>query len=89
MRRWGQIAEYKDDAWYADMAKKVYKPDIYMKAADMLIAEGKAKAADFPAGSDGYRGPQDGFIDGLVYDGKKPNAYIDGFKIGLKGKDQV
>ncbi len=29
MRRWGQIAEHKPDAWYVDMAKKVYRPDIY------------------------------------------------------------
>jgi nitrate/nitrite transport system substrate-binding protein len=89
MRRWGQIGEYKDDAWYTDMAKKVYKPDIYMKAAEMLIAEGKAKAEEFPQGSDGYRGPQGGFIDGLTFDAKQPNAYIDGFKIGLKSKDAL
>ena len=29
------------------------------------------------------------FIDGVAYDGSKPNAYIDSLKISLKGKDQV
>ena len=43
-----------------------------------------AKAADFPV-TDGFKGPQDGFIDGIVYDGRKPNEYLEKFKIGLKG----
>ncbi|MDH5394436.1 MAG: ABC transporter substrate-binding protein, partial [Gammaproteobacteria bacterium] len=43
MRRWGQIAEKKTDSWYKDIAKKVYKPEIYALAAKALIAEGKLK----------------------------------------------
>jgi nitrate/nitrite transport system substrate-binding protein len=89
MRRWGQIPEAKDDAWYADMAKKVYRPDIYLQAAKQLVAEGKAKQADFPWDTDGYRKPTSDFIDGITYDGRKPNAYIDSLKIGLKGKQLV
>jgi nitrate/nitrite transport system substrate-binding protein len=91
MRRWGQIADFKDDAWYAETAKSVYKPDIYMKAAELLIAEGKAKKDDFPFGSDGYRPatPASDFIDGIAYDAKAPNAYIDAMKIGLKSKQKV
>ena len=58
MRRWGQITESKPDSWYHDVAKKVYRPDIYLEAAKMLIAEGKAKKADFPFDADGYRPPQ-------------------------------
>jgi nitrate/nitrite transport system substrate-binding protein len=27
MRRWGQIAEVKPDAWFFDTARKVYRPD--------------------------------------------------------------
>ena len=90
MRRWGQIAEAKPDSWYLDMAKKVYRPDIYAVAAKELIAEGKMKATDFPdfAKETGFKGPQSGFIDGVVYDGSKPNAYISKFKIGLKGKEK-
>ncbi len=84
MRRWGQIGDNKPDSWYFETAKKVYRPEIYMKAADALIAEGKAKATDFPVKSDGFRGPQSGFIDGIVYDGKKPSDYLKKFKIGLK-----
>ncbi|HEY6610585.1 MAG TPA: ABC transporter substrate-binding protein [Pseudomonas sp.] len=85
MRRWGQIGEAKPDAWYFETAKKVYLPEIYQAAASELVAEGKAKAADFPAaGEEGFRAPSSDFIDGLTYDGRQPNAYIEQFSIGLK-----
>ncbi len=89
MRRWGQITEAKPDSWYIDVAKKVYLPEVYMRAAKELIADGKAVASDFPAKTDGFKGAQDGFIDGVVYDGRKPNDYLNKFKIGLKAKDAV
>jgi nitrate/nitrite transport system substrate-binding protein len=91
MRRWGQIPEFKPDAWYKDIAKKVYRPDIYTAAAKELIAEGKMKASDFPDldKETGFKPVQKDFIDGVAYDGSKPNAYIDSLKIGLKGKDKV
>jgi len=89
MRRWGQITENKPDSWYFETAKKVYRPEIYMQAAKALVAEGKAKESDFPMKSDGYRGPQEGFIDGIVYDAKKPNDYLRKFKIGLKADKSV
>jgi len=90
MRRWGQIPEAKPDSWFHEIAKKVYRPDIYQQAARELIADGKMSAADFPdfAKEEGYRPVQaTTFIDGIPFDGRKPNAYIDSFKIGLKGKD--
>lgn len=88
MRRWGQISEAKPDGWYMETAKKVYRPDIYAQAAQALIAEGKMKPGDFPdfAKETGYKPPQTEFIDGITYDGRKPNAYLEKFKIGLKGK---
>jgi len=87
MRRWGQLAEAKPDAWYAETAKKIYRPDIYMTAAKALIAEGKAAAGDFPADSeDGYGAPKGAFIDGKAFDAKKPGEYIDSFTIGMKSK---
>ena len=91
MRRWGQISEYKSDDWYMNMAKKVYRPDIYASAAKELIAEGKADANDFPdfTKETGYRKPQTEFIDKITFDGSKPNDYLKSFKIGLKGKDKV
>lgn len=91
MRRWGQISEPKSDDWYKDLAKKVYRPDIYKVAAQELINEGKVKAKDFPdfISESGYREPQKHFIDNIVYDGKQPNAYLDKFSIGLKGKDTL
>jgi nitrate/nitrite transport system substrate-binding protein len=87
MRRWGQIPEAKADSWYMDMAKKVYRPDIYAKAARELIAEGKMSASDFPdfATEKGFKPPQGEFIDNITFDGTQPNAYLDKFKIGLKG----
>lgn len=86
MRRWGQIGEAKPDSWYLETAKKAYTPEVYHLAAAELVSEGKAKSSDFVAADeDGFRAPTNEFIDGLTYDGRKPNAYIDQFKIGLKG----
>ncbi|HEY9081371.1 CmpA/NrtA family ABC transporter substrate-binding protein [Magnetovibrio sp.] len=89
MRRWGQITEQKSDEWYKETAAKVYRPDIYLQAAKMLVDEGKVKKEDFPWDSDGYRAPQTHFIDNLMYDGTKPNAYLSQFPIGLKGAEVV
>lgn len=89
MRRWGQIAEHKPDSWYMDIAKKVYRPDIYAEAAKQLIAEGKMAASDFPDfdAESGFKPPQTEFIDGITYDGSKPNDYLEQFDIGLKQGD--
>ncbi len=91
MRRWGQIPEDKSDDWYKDLAQKVYRPDIYEAAAKSLIAEGLAKADQFPDfdTEDGFREPQTHFIDGIVYNGRTPNAYIDKFPIGLKSGEKL
>lgn len=88
MRRWGQIADTKPDTWYDEVARKVYKPDVYLQAAKLLVAEGKVDKKDFPWDTDGYREPQAEFIDGIAYDGRKPNEYLGKFSIGLKA-DQV
>jgi nitrate/nitrite transport system substrate-binding protein len=89
MRRWGQIPEAKPDQWYHDVARQVYRPDVYLKAASRLIAEGKAAQGGFPFGADGYRPPTGEFIDGVEYDGRTPNAYLEKFTIGLKGSQTV
>ncbi|MCV2866598.1 CmpA/NrtA family ABC transporter substrate-binding protein [Albidovulum sediminicola] len=91
MRRWGQIAEAKTDGWYDEIARSVYKPEIYLEAARMLVAEGLADEADFPWTSDGYREPTPAgdVIDGIAFDGRAPNAYIDSLPIGLKGDQTV
>lgn len=91
MRRWGQIAEQKPDSWYMDVAKKVYRPDIYQEAAKALIEDGLMKASDFPdfATEEGFRPPQTHFIDGITYDGHTPNEYLTKFKIGLKNDDKI
>lgn len=89
MRRWGQIPETKPDDWYASTAKSVYRPDLYLAAARELVSAGKASEADFPWTSDGYREPTGQFIDKVVYDGRKPNAYLQSLKIGLKSGDKI
>ena len=83
MRRWGQISEAKPDSWYAETAKKVYRPDIYLEAANELIKEGKLKADEVPK-TDGYKPPTANFIDGIEFDAHQPNAYLKKFAIGLK-----
>ncbi|WP_446810997.1 CmpA/NrtA family ABC transporter substrate-binding protein [Methylomonas sp. 2BW1-5-20] len=88
MRRWGMVAEQKPDSWYLETAKKVYRPDIYLAAAKELVAEGKAKAEDFPADT-GIKPSQNFFIDKIPFDANKPNDYLAKFTIGLKGKQTV
>jgi nitrate/nitrite transport system substrate-binding protein len=89
MRRWGQIPEAKPDAWYHEIAESVYRPDIYLEAARLLIDQGLASPGDFPFDTDGYRGPQPEFIDEIVFDGRKPTDYLEQFAIGLKGDDRI
>ncbi|MGB0944521.1 MAG: CmpA/NrtA family ABC transporter substrate-binding protein [Marinomonas sp.] len=87
MRRWGQIDSFKPDAWYMDMAKKVYRPDIYAQAAQSLIEDGVMDASDFPdfKTETGFKPEQNEFIDHVSYDGRYPNKYLESLNIGLKG----
>lgn len=91
MRRWGQIAEPKSDEWFIETAKSVYRPDIYLEAAKMLVDEDMADAADFPMDSDGFKAPTPAadIIDGIGFDGRTPNAYLDSLPIGLKGDQMI
>jgi nitrate/nitrite transport system substrate-binding protein len=89
MRRWGQIGEQKPDDWYLDVARQVYRPDIYLEAARLVVEDGNAAEGDFPWDSDGFRAPQNEFIDGVTFDGRQPNAYLGSFPIGLKGNQTV
>ena len=83
MRRWGQIPTDKSDQWYFDTAKAVYRPDLYLAAAKELAEKGVIPKDAIPD-TDGYKPEQSGFIDGLTFDGKQPNAYLAKFSIGLK-----
>ncbi|GAA6151767.1 CmpA/NrtA family ABC transporter substrate-binding protein [Pseudoteredinibacter isoporae] len=91
MRRWGQISEDKPDSWYKDIARKVYRPDLYRKAAESLIAEKVMNASDFPDFNNetGFRPEQTHFIDNIVYDGRTPNDYLNKFSIGLKQGETI
>jgi len=88
MRRWGQIAEDRPDQWYFDTAKAVYRPDLYLAAAQALVEKGTIPATAVPD-TDGFRGEQGGFIDGITYDGRQPNAYLAKLTIGLKQGQKV
>ncbi len=85
MRRWGQIPESKSSDWYASTIKDIYRPDIWKKAADLLVAEGQIPAADVPD-TDGFKAATSDFIDGTSYDAKDPIGYINSFSIGNKDK---
>lgn len=85
MRRWGQIGEAKTDEWYHETAKKVYLPDVWKEAAQTMIEEGYLTADDIPK-TDGFKAPTDEFIDGVTYNGKKPNHYLTQFDVGIKDK---
>lgn len=83
MRRWGQIPTSKTTEWYHETIKNVYKPEIWEKAASILLAEGKLSADEIPT-TDGYKAATSDFIDGTTYDGKNPIGYINSFAIGNK-----
>jgi nitrate/nitrite transport system substrate-binding protein len=83
MRRWGQIPEGKAADWYDTTIKEIYRPDLWLSAAEALVAEGKIPASDIPD-TDGYKPATSEFIDGNTYDGKDPIGYINSFKIGNK-----
>lgn len=87
MRRWGQITEPKSAEWYAETAKEVYKPAIYLEAAKHLLEEGFVEESDIPWDTDGYKAPTSDFIDGITYDGKDPIGYLNAHTIG--NKDEI
>ncbi|MFC7336913.1 CmpA/NrtA family ABC transporter substrate-binding protein [Haloferula chungangensis] len=84
MRRWGQITEAKPKDWYFETAREVYKPEIYLAAAEMLLAEGKIEEDDIPWKTDGFKPATTDFIDKVEYDGKEPIKYLNSHKIGNK-----
>ena len=58
----------------------------------MLVDEGMAEGQRFPLGpatATSAPTPAGDIIDGIGYDGKQPNAYIDSLPIGLKDDQKV
>jgi nitrate/nitrite transport system substrate-binding protein len=84
MRRWGQISDAKSKEWYIETAKEVYRPDVYLEAAKLLLEEELITEADVPWETDGFKPATKDFIDGLEYDGKEPIKYLNSHKIGNK-----
>ncbi|WP_448549457.1 CmpA/NrtA family ABC transporter substrate-binding protein [Thalassotalea fusca] len=95
MRRWGQISEDKPDQWFKDIARSVYRPEIFKRAVQSLIDDKLLQASDFPSvlAEDGYRAAQSHFIDDKTFDAHKPNAYLAQFAIsktaGIKQANQL
>ena len=83
MRRWGQIPDAKPANWYKETISEIYRPDVWKKAAELLVAEGHIPASDIPS-TDGYKPVTTDFIDGNSYDAKDPIGYINSFAIGNK-----
>ncbi len=83
MKRWGQILEPKDNAWYIETAKQIYLPEVWLEAANALKEEGHLDETEIPT-TDGFKEPDGNFIDGITYDGRDPVGYIGKFKVGLK-----
>ncbi|WP_333831437.1 CmpA/NrtA family ABC transporter substrate-binding protein [Pararhodobacter sp.] len=89
MRRWGQIDTAQEDGWYQDIAQSVFRADLFLEAAQSLVDDGLVPADAFLFDSDGYRPVSTDAIDGLPFDGRQPNAYIDSLPIGLQGDQRV
>jgi nitrate/nitrite transport system substrate-binding protein len=85
MRSWGQIPNPKSADWYGNKIKEIYRPDIWKKAADLLLTEGYLTSEEIPT-TDGFKAPTTEFIDGNNYNAKDPIGYINSFKIGNKDK---
>ena len=83
MRRWGQIAEPKDNDWYFETAKNIYLPEVWLKAANALVEDGHL-SRDEVINTDGFKDPTSDFIDGIEYDGKDPVGYVSKFNVGTK-----
>lgn len=87
MRRWGQVPKEQPDSWYEQIAKKVYRADLYRAAAEELIAAGTLDAAALPPADTAMAG-KSRFIDGVEFDASAPNAYLTKLSIGQQGVAQ-
>ena len=90
MRRWGQIPEAKADEWYQRHGEEGVSPG-HLPAGREAARRAKARRSrrTSPGTRDGYRAPTKEFIDGIEYDGRKPNDYLAKLTIGLKGNQKV
>ncbi|MDP0501517.1 MAG: CmpA/NrtA family ABC transporter substrate-binding protein [Verrucomicrobiota bacterium JB022] len=84
MRRWGQITEAKPAEWYAETARKVYLPEVYLAAAQELLDEGLIEKSEIPWETDGYKPATSAFIDGIAFDAHDPIGYLNSHQIGNK-----
>ena len=55
--------------------------------AGVAVVPALGRQAAFRTIAPGIRPPTADFLDGVAYDGRRPNAYLDSLAIGLKGDD--
>ena len=69
-----------------EVVQEVYRPDIYATAAKELVLEGLMSSDEFPDfdSESGFRPPSSDFLDGIEFDGRKPNDYLRKLAIGHK-----
>ena len=78
------MSENSDDSSSKSPREKLAELVAQRKAAAKeLVAKGTIPASAVPT-TDGFKPEQGGFIDGITYNGKQPNAYLAKFTIGLK-----
>ena len=87
LKKSAELAEF----YGATLSVVTVIPDYGMSIVGSYFKEGTMKAADFPdfESESGFRPPQTEFIDDKVFDGTRPNAYLEQFPIGLKGDDKI
>ena len=89
MRRWGQIAEAQAGRVVSSRRRRrcIARTSI-CRPRSCWSRRRKAKQEDF-RGERRLSRADEGFIDGIEYDGRKPNAYLEKFAIGLKGQQKI
>ena len=74
----------------AAMINEMNSDELVLLTRGLLIAEGYLTADEIPpVDTDGYRPATDEFIDGIVYDGRKPIQYLNSHKIGNKDLEEL
>ena len=90
MRRWGQIAEAKDDSWYDEVAKSVYRPDIYATAGEGADRRRQDERRRVPRlrqrAAIAHRRPSSSTGDLRRYQAERLSPKS--FEIGLKGSEK-
>ena len=90
MRRWGQIPEAQAGRVVPrDREEGVSPRCVSRRPRSCSSPRRQGERGDFALATRRLRAPTKEFIDGIEYDGRKPNAYIEKLAIGLKGQQKI